>query len=212
MAVLTSAPFNYVFEDLVRVKTTSTNFFGTPTFSQTNSEGARIRRVPDKMNTPFLISRTKATMTIRWVALNAPATGNSPITSYNLYWDNGLGEISIELADSLITEYSLTGLTGGVFYKYQVRAKNIYGYGERSLVAEIEANDVPDVMSIIETSIEGTRFKFTWTAPFDNYDPIVAYEMLIRKPDGTFYKDEVNCLGVPVDPTNCYIEMDTLRE
>jgi hypothetical protein len=52
----------------------------------------------------------------------------------------------------------------------------------------------------------------TWTAPFDNYDPIVAYELLIRKPDGTFYKDEVNCPGVPVDPTYCYIEMDTLRE
>lgn len=150
-------------------------------------------------------------MTIRWVAINAPATGNSPITSYNLYWDNGLGEITIELADSLITEYSLTGLTGGVFYKFQVRAKNIYGYGERSDIAEIEASDVPDVMPIIETSIEGTRFKFTWTAPFDNYDPIVEYEMMIRKPDGTFYKDAINCPGLPEEQTYCYVEMDTLR-
>ena len=79
-------------------------------------------------------------------------------------------------------------------------------------MTEIEANDVPDVLSIIETSIEDTKFKFTWTAPFDNYDPIVEYELLIRKPDGTFYKDAVNCPGIPTEPTYCLIEMDTLRE
>jgi hypothetical protein len=156
MSVLTSSQFNYVFDDVVKVKATSTNDFGTPIFSLVNTEGAKIRRVPDKMNAPFLVSRTKATMTIKWIALTAPATGNSNIISYNLYWDNGLGEITIELADSLITEYSLTGLIGGTFYKFQVRAKNIYGYGERSDTTVIEASDVPDVMSIIETSIEGT--------------------------------------------------------
>ena len=81
-----------------------------------NLIGAKIRSTPGKMNSPFLISRTKTTMTVRWVALVAPATGNSPIFTYNLYWDNGLGDITIELADSLITEYSITGLTGGTFY------------------------------------------------------------------------------------------------
>lgn len=118
MSVLIATPFSYQFDDLVKVKITSTNFFGTPTYSASNSAGARIRRIPDKMNTPFLVSRTTATMTIRWAALTAPATGNSPITAYNLYWDNGSGDVSIELADTLITEYSLTGLTGGVFYKF----------------------------------------------------------------------------------------------
>jgi hypothetical protein len=82
MSILISEQFSYQFDELVRVRATSTNFFGTPSFSQINSIGARIRRVPDKMNTPFLVARTKATMTIRWVALVAPATGNSAITSY----------------------------------------------------------------------------------------------------------------------------------
>jgi len=52
----------------------------------------------------------------------------------------------------------LTGLTGGTFYKFQVRASNIYGYGERSDVSIIEASDVPDVMAIMSTRIEGTKF------------------------------------------------------
>jgi len=66
-------------------------------------------------------------------------------------------------------------------------------------VGNIEASDVPEVMQILTTSIEGTRFKFTWVAPFDNYDPVSEYEIMIKTSDGTFYKDAVNCPGLPVD-------------
>jgi hypothetical protein len=211
MSLLTSSPFNYVFDDLVTVRTTSTNFFGTPIFSNVNIVGGKIRYVPGKMNAPFLVSRTKTTMTVRWVPIVAPATGNSPVITYNLYWDNGLGDITIELADSLITEYTITGLTGGTFYKYQVRASNIYGYGVPSDVTDIEASDVPDVMAIISTSIVGTKFKFEWAPPFDNFDPIDKYELMIRKADGIFYRDAVNCPGEPASDTSCFVEMDTLR-
>lgn len=150
-------------------------------------------------------------MIIRWVALVAPLSGNSPVLTYNLFWNNGQGEINIELADSLITEYSLTGLTGGTFYKFQVRASNIYGYGERSDVSIIEASDVPDVMAIMSTRIEGTKFQFEWTSPIDNFDPVDEFELMIRKADGTFYRDTVNCPGTPVFITTCKIEMDTIR-
>lgn len=118
MSALTAAPFNYVFDDLVRVRATSTNFFGTGTFSGISSTGARIRQIPSKATTPFLVSRTKQTMTIRWSALVAPDTGNSGITTYNLFWDNGLGTVNIQLVDQLVTEYSLAGLTGGVSYSF----------------------------------------------------------------------------------------------
>ena len=97
------------------------------------------------------------------------------------------------------TQYSVSGLTGGTFYSFMVRAQNIYGYGEWSDVAVIEASDVPDVMSIITTSIVGTRFRFDWAKPFDNYEPIVEYDLQIRKPDGTFYKDALNCPGSDIE-------------
>lgn len=95
-------------------------------------------------------------MTVRWTPLVAPKTGNSDIITYNLYWDNGVGDVTIELIDSLVTEYSLVGLTGGTLYQYKVRAQNIYGYGDFSDAQSIEASDVPDVPAIIETSIVGT--------------------------------------------------------
>jgi len=71
---------------------------------------------------------------------------------------------------------------------------------------------VPDVMAIMVTSIVGTKFQFEWAAPFDNYDPVDEFELMIRKADGTFYRDSVNCPGTPVSVTSCQIEMDTLRE
>lgn len=116
LSVLTASPFNYVFDDIVRVRATSTNSFGTGQWSTISTTGAKIRQVPSQMAMPFMVSRTKATMTIRWVGLTAPATGNSDVLSHNLYWDNGLGDTSIELLDDLVTEISLTGLTGGVVY------------------------------------------------------------------------------------------------
>jgi len=118
MSVFTSLPFNYVFDDLIRIKATSTNFFGTAVFSQINTVGAKVRQVPDKMSQPFLVTRTKTTMTVRWNILNAPATGNSNILSYNLFWNNGNGDLTTQLVDSLVTDYSLTGLIGGTIYSF----------------------------------------------------------------------------------------------
>jgi hypothetical protein len=66
-------------------------------------------------------------------------------------------------------------------------------------------------MAIISTSIEGTKFKFEWVAPFDNFDPVDEYELMIRKADGTFYRDPMNCPGVPPSVISCLVEMDTLR-
>ncbi len=126
-------------------------------------------------------------------------------------WDNALGSVTIELLDELVTEKSLAGLDGGLFYQFKVRAKNIYGYGEYSDIQTIEASDVPDVMAILDTSIVGTQVKFTWVAPFDNYEPVDQYDLQIMKLDNTFYSDAVNCPGTPVTQEFCHVEMDTLR-
>lgn len=46
LSTLTSAPFNYLFGDLVLVQATSTNNFGSALYSVVNTIGAEIITVP----------------------------------------------------------------------------------------------------------------------------------------------------------------------
>jgi hypothetical protein len=52
MSTLTSAPYGYLFDQVVVVRASATNARGTGTVSTPNSIGAKIRRVPDMMSTP----------------------------------------------------------------------------------------------------------------------------------------------------------------
>lgn len=51
MDTLTQGPFNLGFNALVVAQATAINDFGSSTPSILNTDGARIRRVPDKMST-----------------------------------------------------------------------------------------------------------------------------------------------------------------
>jgi hypothetical protein len=103
---------------------------------------------------------------VDWVALTGTIdTGNSAILSYNLYWDNGSGSTpSISLTDSLVTSYTIIGVTSGYTYKFMVRAKNINGYGSFSNSVSITATSEPGIMSPVTTTQVGTTdVKIAWT-------------------------------------------------
>ena len=89
-------------------------------------------------------SKLQTEISLAWTPLTSTATGNSLITSYNLYWDNASGVTNIEVIDSLVTAHTLTGLVGGQTYLFKVRAKNIYNYGDFSSEISVLASDVPD--------------------------------------------------------------------
>jgi hypothetical protein len=117
--------------------------------------------------------------------------------SYNLYWDNGLGTTSIEVTDTLVTSYTITGLTQGSNYLFKVRAKNIYGYGDFSPEVTIVPSSVPDTMSAPTTAIDVsyTNIDITWSPPTTNGgDSITAYQVQIFVPTLLDYvEDTVNC-------------------
>jgi len=131
MSVLLAAPYNLNFDALVVVRATAKNSYGfalNP--SVANSIGARIRVSPSQMAAPTIVLQTDTTIKVKWVELIGTQTGNSPILSYNLYWDNASGTTVYELLDALVTEFTVTGLTGGQNYSFKVRARNVYGYGQ----------------------------------------------------------------------------------
>jgi hypothetical protein len=82
--------------------------------------------MPDVTITSF----TDIEIIITWASLTGTSTGNSAITSYNLFWNAGTSTSADTLViDSLTNTYTFSGLTGGSTYIFSVRAKNIYGYG-----------------------------------------------------------------------------------
>jgi hypothetical protein len=72
MSVLTAAPYNYVFDDLVKVRVQAKNFFLFGALSpESEATGARIRVVPSKMAAPTEDpSCTDVTLTMNWIALS----------------------------------------------------------------------------------------------------------------------------------------------
>ena len=86
--------------------------YGTP--SPLLSSGAMLRTIPTYMNDPIKGSQTTdLQIQVSWAPITGSLTGNSNILSYNLYWDNGSGNINLMLTDSLVTSFIVTGVTGG---------------------------------------------------------------------------------------------------
>lgn len=95
MTTLTSGTFTLPLDALVTVRATAHNAYGDSTPSPVNVVGAKVRTVPVKM--PDLTrgsSTTESQLQINWATLTGSDTGNSPITSYVLNWDNGSGALT----------------------------------------------------------------------------------------------------------------------
>jgi len=123
------------------VRASATNDFGTSTASTTNASGASYLTVPAIMNTPSRGSdTTESSIVVEWIAPSGDAeTGGSTILGYEVIWDVGDGLTPDTTLAGSVSSYTSTsytqssGLTEGNAYLFQVRAKNIYGWGPYSV-------------------------------------------------------------------------------
>jgi hypothetical protein len=168
------------------------------------------------MAAPVAVGVAEAQIDLEWTALSAPENGNSEVLAYSVYWDNGSGTTSIALLDALATSVSVPGLTGGVTYRFKVRARNLYGSGTFSTELEVLASDLPDKTAIPTVTIGSTDTAVTisWTEPGDHAATITAYEVLLLHSDGvTFSTETTNCDGSDssiVSALSCAIPMTTV--
>lgn len=185
MSDLILSPFSYAFNDVVYVRVASTNLGGLSDYAS-NLVGAKIRQAPDGVAIPVIDSYSDLYASVSWTALTGDATGQSPITAYNLYWNAGTGTVPSTLVTSaLITSYQFTNLEGGKTYYFKVSATNIYGTGADSPVVNVLAIDKPGKMSIPTVVNSGTNVVVTYTAPTTHSSPITGYDIQFLKSDGT---------------------------
>ena len=81
----------------------------------------------------------------------------------------------LQTSDAVTTTFTLSSVTPGLDYKFQVSASNVLGEGVRSDEFVVYISDLPEIMAPVTTSISGTKVVVDWTEPDDNHDPILQY-------------------------------------
>lgn len=185
-----ASPYENEFDELVQAKIRAHNQFGWSNYSPVNLAGARIQVEPLKVQSIDLdiVSSTLTTLQLSWPELTThEETGGSPILSYLLQqkvgevWVNVKGEDgSYDTASS----YLQTGLAPNSYYTFRVIAKNVHGWSlepsdEFSFITAI----VPDAPAAVITSLVNLRIRIEWIRPFDNYQDITAYKLVIGNTD-----------------------------
>lgn len=124
--------------------------------------------------------------------------GGSPITSYNLQWDansNGLTWSDLKGQDGSLdtaTTFTKSALTGGLYYKFKLQAKNIQGWSTFSAVVSYQAAQWPDKPNVITSSLVQTSIRISWTAPANNFKTITKYKVVIQNTDATDFVETVS--------------------
>lgn len=148
--------------------------------------------IPSQMAPPTRGSTTtESQITLNWVALTGASTGYSPILSYIVYWDNGSGTPNIQLTNSLVTSYTVIGLTG-TSYIFTVAAVNIYGQGPPSTPVTIVPSSVPQTMASVTTTLVGlTTIDVSFVAPSSMGAAITTYQILLYDAGTQFFIDDL---------------------
>lgn len=102
MSVVTASPYLLSQGDLVAVRVSAANSYGSGAASAATSTGALVALVPHTMDAPTRGSATSTSqIEVDWTVLTDPSDGGSQVTSYELVWDSGSGSTTTSLVGDL---------------------------------------------------------------------------------------------------------------
>lgn len=128
---------------------------------------------------------------IDWTALAPGDDGDSQILGYNVQWKltSDVTWIDLVLPETSFTELqtkAVDNLVRGESYSFQIRARNIYGFGPFSDTQDILAANYPSPPLIATTETVLTLVKITFLSAEDNGVPISSYDVELKKADGEY--------------------------
>jgi len=117
---------------------------------------ARCSSVPDQPAAPTVLSSSLAFITITWPMPSSSALHNALPAGTQVQYDDGAGGpfTTVTLTDSLQVEYTLSGLTAGLTYRFIISTLSETGVSLPSPILSAVAASVPDapVPSVVSTS------------------------------------------------------------
>jgi hypothetical protein len=132
---------------------------------------------------------------------SAADRGGADIERYELSWKSTTFDWTIlmvsEGAQPLATEKK-TSATGGAQYRFRVRAYNKHGWSpDYSPEGVIYATGKPATPDPVVTSQANRDIELRWTAPFNNYESIDAFRVLVKTSTGSdsYEEERTHCAG-----------------
>lgn len=150
--VLSSSAYDYTFTGLTPgyqylIKIKSHNLVGESEWTDTISAYAGIEPVRPGLIT--YVSSTRNSLDISWSTLTGDDTGGTsanpiPITSYDLYMDNGYNGDFQLINSQATTSYTILYLNPGLMYRFRLKALNGIGlYSDFSTIQYMMAGTTP---------------------------------------------------------------------
>ena len=136
-----------------------------------------VRDVPDKPNPPSIISEQDGSVTIGW---QAPADNNAAIKHYTISTSGGIAQKVVDVSDAQTT---ISGLTNGTAYTFQISATNALGDGANSASSApaipFGKPGAPTSASIAPSSDGSGKVTMTWGAANGNGRAVSGYTWTI---------------------------------
>ncbi|CAE7771797.1 Ttn [Symbiodinium pilosum] len=149
---------------------------------------------PDAPGAPTVVASTRTSTGLQ-VSWTAPASsGGIPVLGYKLYRDNGANDaISILLWNGYgkpdVLSFTVTGLSGGLLYRFAATALNSAGESLQSAVTVVSGGTEPSQMNALvrDDSVNrtATSVALSWSAPVNNGgSPVTGY--IVAYDDGDY--------------------------
>jgi len=218
LTILRGTDFALVYGDYIIAKVLYENDIGESSYSIETVSPPMMQEVPNAPLTgPLRIDALTSgtTMGVYFSELTGADTRGSAIISYGLEVDsanNGAGpftEVGGITTNSLLTQYTLTGLTAGQYYYFRYKARNQQGWGLESPVTQILMASVPSKITPAAISVNSDpNVIFTWTAPSsDGGAPVDYFRITFRAKDGTTHQYTASCPGTDPNILTCSVHM-----
>lgn len=181
--------------DLIAVRVKARNIDGWVAYSQQNIYGALIETEPDA---PVLISYNPLTsknnkIDIFWTLIETSYNGGSPVLGYQISVkiDNTWSNITVNSPTT--TNYTISGLYGGIAYQFVVAGYNKYGVGKSTQILNVIAGQQPSTVDPPTVTTAQAYVTITWTKPFENYSNITGYKVYIQDGSHLFTDATLDC-------------------
>jgi hypothetical protein len=178
--------------ELVQATAEAYNSKGWSTPSEPNTSGVVAKVAPSPPTTITSSVDSTTQITLNWSAVStSPEDGYSPVTSYNIESNQGVGTEYVLVASSSTTSVTLPGLNNGYTYKFKISAVNDYGEGAFSSVISVVLATIPLQMvpPVIKYSLEDVTITFVY--PASGGKPITDFEIWMSS-DGINFAENTN--------------------